>query len=334
MVEARIEDAAVASAAPPDLLPIGLRRDWPVPRYEVYGKRDGFVPRLEALLVRGLLAGASRLPRPVQDIFIGALARVARRADRVHSDAARTFLRQALGASLGAREVEERVLQAWKHLFRVTLDSEAFDRKVPLASIRDHYAIELSDDVQRVAEGKRGCIIVTGHIGDWEAGSAILPWIGFDPCYVISKPPRNRPLSIHFQRVREKRGIRFLPRRGAMKDAPAVIKAGGSVVMMLDQRARVKPVIVPFFGRPARCDRSAGVLLKRLGAPIVFGACYGTARPFRYHFSMRTVLWPEEFARETPEAIARLVNAELERMILEHPDQFFWLHDRYRGAEG
>ena len=125
-------------------------------------------------------------------------------------------------------------------------------------------------------------MLVTGHIGDWEAGVGALPWLGVSPVYAIAKPPRNRPLSILVQREREKRGVRLLPRKGAMRDAPKVLRAGGAIGMLLDQRARQRPILAPFFGRPARCDRTAGVLLKRLRAPVLICACYRAEEPLRY----------------------------------------------------
>jgi KDO2-lipid IV(A) lauroyltransferase len=268
----------------------------------------------------------------MRDGAIGVLARIVKRLDRRHSDAARGFLRQALGPTMKGEELEARVLQAWRHLFRVTLDTERFHAKVDLARIRERYTISLSPDIQRVLREKRGCIIITPHVGDWEAGSALLPWLGFDPLYVVSRPPRNRPLSLHAQHVRERRGTRLLPRRGAMKHAGEVIAAGGGLALMLDQRARKRPVLAPLFGRMATCDRSAGVLMRRLRAPIVFGGCYLTERPFHWDFSMDRVIWPEESAGKSPEEIATRVNQEIERLILKHPEQYFWLHERYRGA--
>lgn len=316
-----------ASALPP-----GLRRDWPAPRVGVFGKRDGFVARVECALVLGAMGTLSRLPGGARELAVRALARVARRIQSQRSEHARIFLRQALG-EMEPRELERRVLEAWRHLLRITLDSHVFPRRVPQATLLSHFDLEVSDDVKRVLAERRGAIVVTPHVGDWEAGSATLAWLGFDPAYVISRPPKNRPLSVHFQQVREARGLRTLPRRGAMQYVPAVVRAGGTVAMLLDQRARQNPVFAPFFGRRARCDRSAGVLLKRLSAPVVFAACYRTGVPFRWKLVMRSVLWPEEGKRLSVEELVVRVNQELERLILAAPEQYFWLHDRYRGGD-
>jgi KDO2-lipid IV(A) lauroyltransferase len=230
------------------------------------------------------------------------------------------------------RELEGRVLQAWRHLLHITLDAETLLRRFRMEELRGHFDIELCADAKKVLDSKSGSILATAHVGDWETGSAVLPWIGFDPFYAVAKPPKNRPFSVHLQRVRERRGVRLLPRRGSMQHAPAILRAGGMLGLLLDQRARRRPVFASFFGRRARCDRSAAVLLKRLRAPIVFAACYRTASPWRWRFSASEVLWPEDLEGQSVEAITELVNRGLERLILAAPEQYFWLHDRYRGT--
>lgn len=312
-------------------LPRALRQDWPVPRQDVLGTRDGFLPRVESRCVLGLARAIDALPQSLREVVIACLARAAKILDRGHTRAAREFLRTAF-RDIDERELEARVLVAWKHFLRVAVASEAFDLHVDTERVLDHFTVDLSPAARELFASNRGRIIVTGHIGDWENGAAVLPWIGCDPCYVISKPPRNRPLSVHAQQSREARGLRLLPRRGAMQYAPAVIRAGGTLCMLLDQRARVRPVFAPFFGRIARCDRTAGVLMRRLRAPVAIGACWIDG-PWRWKVSFPEVLEPRDLAGRSPEEIAGVVNGALERLIRACPDQYFWLHDRYRGAD-
>jgi KDO2-lipid IV(A) lauroyltransferase len=309
----------------------GLRTDWPVPRVGVYGTRSGPMARLEAALFRGTIELVARLPHGAREAFVGAVARVARAFDRRHSAAAREFLLQALGAEAAPR-ADRLVLEAWKHMLRVMLDARAYLLRYPAERLLDRVELVLCEDVKKLIAQKRGAIVISGHIGDWETGAALAPLLGFDPFYGIGKPARNRPLSVHVQALREARGLRTLPRRGAMQHAPAVLRAGGSLGMLLDQRARKRPVMAPFFGRMARCDRSAGVLLKRLRAPLVILGCYRKAEPLTWRCEVPTVLWPEQVAELSVEELVGVVNRELEQLILRAPEQYFWLHERYRGA--
>jgi len=314
------------------LLPPSLRQDWPVARQEALGDRFGARAWIEYVAGRGALAVLSRLPEGPREAAIGAFARFARRVDRSHSDGARDFLRTAFGPTAGADEIEARLLQAWRHFFRITIESAGFARRVDFARLDDHLdGVHVHPDAERLRARGTGTIFVTAHVGDWELGPSVLAHVGFDPFYAVVKPPKNRPLSAHLQDLRESRGLRSLARRGAMQHASAVLRGGGCLGMVLDQRARVRPVLAPFFGRLARCDRSAGVLMKRLRTPVLVGACYRTG-PWRWRLSVPTVIHPEELADSDPEAIVGRLNREFEARILEQPDQYLWLHDRYRGA--
>ena len=91
-------------------------------------------------------------------------------------------------------------------------------------------------------------------------------------------------------------------------------------------------MVAPFFGRPALCERSIPILIRRLSCPVVFGACYRTDRPFFYRAVIDRVLEPEVFAAADDVAVTTAVNQEIERLIRLAPDQYLWLHDRFLGA--
>lgn len=312
----------------PEPGPEGFVREMPVPWQQVYGTKDGFLARLETRLAQGFIEVAARLPERPFQWLVGGLARVAKRVDRRHTQAARSFLCSALG-ELPPAELERRVLEAYRHFLRVIVEPRRFALRVPDERILEHYEL-VQPELLRKQPGSGGCLVVSAHIGHWEGALSTMPWLGFSPCYAVIKPPKNRPLSILSQKEREARGINVLGRRGAMTDVTKVIKAGGSVVMLLDQRARKRPVIAPFFGRPARCDRSVGVLVKRLRVPVVLCACTLTDVPQRYRFEVYEYIQPEELKGMDALDIVKRINAAYERMIRDYPEQYFWLHDRYK----
>ena len=296
------------------------------------GARGGVAAWLEYAVTRLALGGASRLPRAVKGASTGWLARLAARLDRRHSEAARRFLIQALGDSIPDAELDRRIVQAYRHLFHISLDAEAFERRVLGERLLEHYRVEEAPGLREVIEAGRGGIVITPHVGDWEAGSAILPHLGMAPTYAVARPPKNRYLSGHLLRVRERRGLTVMPRRGGMTQAARILESGGWIAMLLDQRPSGKHVLAPFFGRLAPCERSAAVLIRRMRVPVVFSACYLTEIPFRYDLCFARVVPPEELGSLSVEEITALINTEMEQLILRRPEQYFWLHDRYRDA--
>ncbi|MEX1024540.1 MAG: lysophospholipid acyltransferase family protein [Planctomycetota bacterium] len=319
----RTSDADAAALPSP-----GTSVAWPIARQAIDGARKGPLAWCEALLARGALAGLRRLPMPVFDPAVALLARAGRRLDRRHADAARRFLETALGP-LEGKEREARVLTAFEHFLRVTVEADQVMR-MSEAERRERISFEVPDVVRDLVASGSGCLLTTAHLGNWEVAAAAMPLIGFRSVYVVGKPPKNHYLARDLQDLRERLGVRLLPRRGAMEAGPTILKAGGSLGLLLDQRARKRPVLADYFGRPARCDRSAGVLIRRLGVPLVFVFGYRTEEPLRWRVEIPTVLGPETFAGLGPSEIAARVNAEYERAIRARPEQYFWLHDRFK----
>ena len=304
---------------------------WPIPWQPVEGSHKGPLAWAEYLVARGALDGLGRLPYSVQRSLVAGIARLARRVDRRHTRAARAFVAQAL-PQLSEAERERIVLAAWRHFLALTVRNSVFHRYIHPDKVAEHFKLDMCDDAARLRESGQGSLAVGCHVGDWEANGLVMPAFGFQPFYAVARPPRNAPLSRFVQQQRERYGMRILPRHGAVAAIPRVVAAGGMVGLLMDQRARKKTVLAPFFGRPAHCERTIAVLVKRLRTPLLLSCCYVTDVPFRYEVHLPKVIWPEELAGLTPEAIMTRINAELERMILARPEQYFWLHDRYAKA--
>ncbi|QDU68948.1 lysophospholipid acyltransferase family protein [Engelhardtia mirabilis] len=299
---------------------------------DAHGPDDSVGAFLVYLLFRAAIAVLSRLPWKLCDLAVSAVAALAHRFDKRHTRAAREFLTTALG-ELSEDELERRVRESYRHFFRVVLESQRFLLRVERGHVLEHFDLVWFEGAREALGGESGAVIVGCHLGNWEVAIMGVQALGLGDFWGIAKPVKNRFISRYIYRSRLERGVHILPRRGAMAQAPAIVEGGDILGMLLDQRARVKPVLAPFFGRPARCDRSVGVLLRRLGAPVVFAACYRIPeRPLHYRLELGPILRPEDVAGQRPEAISARINSELERKILAAPEQYFWLHDRYRDA--
>jgi Kdo2-lipid IVA lauroyltransferase/acyltransferase len=297
-----------------------------------FGARKGVGAWIEYAATRLALGGANRLPYAVQRALTGALARIAFRVDQRHTEAARTFLRQALGEGMGGAEEDRRIISAYQHIFRISLDADAFERRVSRDRRLDHYSVHRAPGLDEAIAAGRGGIVLTPHVGDWEAASAAMPHLGMKPAYAVARPPKNLYLSRHLLRVRESRRVTVMPRHGGMARAAQILREGGWIGMLLDQRPGLRNTIVPFFGRPAWCERGAAVLMRRMRVPIAISGCYLTDRPFHYELHFSRVVTPEELATLSVEEITLLINRETEKLILRRPEEYFWLHDRYRYA--
>ncbi|MDE0892436.1 MAG: hypothetical protein OSB14_09650, partial [Planctomycetota bacterium] len=293
------------------------------PQEELLGSRNGVTAWVQYFAARALLGSVSRLPLSLQRALVGCLARMARRFDTRHSDAARRFLQRALSCAenerLSGAGIEDRVLEAWRHFLQLSIDAAAFDRRVGGAPL-EHLTVEKCEGLDELLASDGGGLLISPHIGDWESGSAFLGLLGFDPLLAIAKPPRNRPLSRYLQKMRTKRRVTFLPRRGGIELATEGLRGGSWLLMLLDQRPKRGEVVVPFFGGPARTERSAGVLARRQRLPLVFFHCLKAEEPFRYLLRFTRVVSAEEVRSLSVEELATLANQEAEKAILACPE--------------
>ncbi len=305
--------------------------DWPVDHQLVEGDRNGASAWFQYGLFRLAVGAFARLPTAGRRALSRGIGELALRLDRKRTRYAAEFIAQALPHTT-SEERAELVLAAWRHLIEFSLEDVRFNARVLGPQLMEHFELELSDDVRRLIAEGGGALAITPHVGVWEALPALWARLHSGPVYVVARPPRNRPLSRYIQASREARGFRVLHRHGAVDSLTRVVQGGGVVGLLLDQRARGKTMLAPFFGRPAHCERSIPLLARRLRRPVFFAACYRTERPFHYRVAASRVMWPDELARCSPEHLLGEINREMERMILAAPEQYFWLHERYRNA--
>ena len=263
------------------------------------------------------------------------LARALPTLDARHAHGARDFLRTAFPEA-DAGEVEELLRAAYRHLIDVTLRADRLRARMVGHRLGDFFDLELCDEARELFEARghgQGVLGLSAHLGWWELTGHVLIPCGLGPAYAIIKPPKNGFLTRYMLRSRARMGALCLPRHSAMRALPALLRAGATTQLLVDQRSVRGWVEAPFFGRPANCDRTFGVLARRVPKPILVYACLGTEDPERFRFVAPRVLDPAEFADLQPEECAARVNQHIESLIRMAPDQYFWLHDRFRGRD-
>lgn len=182
------------------------------------------------------------------------------------------------------------------------------------------------------AEG-RGVVLIGCHYGNWEWSSAAMGALGLEGG-AIGRPLDNPRLNEHVKWCRERLGFKLFDKRGAIRRGLAALRKGQVLGLLFDQDAGPGGVMSPFLGKPASTMAIPVELAMRAGSPLVVAALRrlpgGDAR-----FVVRygpAPLRPDPGADPETET-KRLVdglNAELGRIILEEPDQWLWIHRRWK----
>jgi KDO2-lipid IV(A) lauroyltransferase len=174
---------------------------------------------------------------------------------------------------------------------------------------------------------QKGVLFISGHIGNWELLARRVALAGY-PCQTIAKETSDPRLTAWVEAFRASAKLKAIwrGRQGAAKEMLRALKHGEILGLLIDQDTNVQSVWVPFFGRLAKTPRAAADLALRTGASVMLGFCQREANG-RYQLRMHEVSFDQH---ETPEALTARLTAGLETAIRAHPEQWVWMHRRWR----
>ncbi len=256
---------------------------------------------------------------------LGALAhRLDRRRRRIASD--------NLAHAFPERSEAERarlVAGCFRHFgaaFVDALSALRFDQ-VELCSRTTIHGLE---HLTAAVERGRGVIALGAHYGNWEI---IHPTIAraVGPIASVGRPPDNPHMARIVAALRRRFGNRSLEKRGAVREMFRVLKSGGRLGLLLDQRVRPEEAIaVEFFGRPAWTSPIVARLAQKTGAAVVpvFGDHLSGGR-YRVDFYPALLADGKESDAATLAFTARCL-ALCEVTIRAAPEKWLWLHDRWK----
>lgn len=184
-------------------------------------------------------------------------------------------------------------------------------------------------------EAGRGILILTGHFGNFEvatvAGIEHFPQVK-GRIHFLRRPIKPKWLSDMLTRRFNQAGFGVVGRRGSLEEIVSTIEKGDAIVFPFDQFAR-KPegIAVEFFGHAAGTYKSMAVIALATGAPVMPAASWrepdGT-HVLKFWPALPTVLDDDvgaEIIRNT-----RAYNEALELAIVRHPEQWWWVHRRWK----
>ncbi len=274
-------------------------------------------------LFLGLLAGAPEGPA------YGLASRAGGLFWRISPSRRRRAL-ENLGLALGEKATPALARASFGSLMKVALDFARLPRILDRGELRERVDFSLLDPLLEEA-GPGGVIFVTGHLGSWEVGGVALARARGE-LHVIARRVENPFLDRLVLQGRERAGLVVHPRRGGMRPLARALQEGKDVGVLLDQNQRKRGIFVPVFGKPASTDRSAAALAFRLDRPVLVGFALRTGQGFRFRMVPGGLLRPGREERESRDlaGFTRRVVAAMEEVIRRYPDQYLWLHNRYR----
>jgi Kdo2-lipid IVA lauroyltransferase/acyltransferase len=177
-----------------------------------------------------------------------------------------------------------------------------------------------------------GCVFVTPHLGNWELLPFVSAALGI-PLVVAVRPLDNPLLERRLLQSRTSTGQVFVAQRNSLWRLQTVLRQGKSVGLLPDQAA-MKGLKVEFLGREALTSPVPALLALYSNRPLVVVACFRTAQG-RFAGHVGDPIWPRAGGsdREEAQRLTQAMNSEMGTLVREHPEQYFWLHNRWKSYD-
>lgn len=205
------------------------------------------------------------------------------------------------------------------------------------ATLRDRVTVKGHERLLAIAEGGQGVLVLTAHVGSWEFAplGGILNFAQFKGHFhfirrCLGWKSIERILFRRYYRV----GLNVIPKQEALHRVKTALEQNHAVVFVLDQHASLENrdgVAVEFFGKKAGTYRSLASLSRHTGLPVVPASGYRLPNGRHILEFYEPIVWQEYPSNQ--ESIYQntlAYNQALERIILAHPEQWMWMHRRWK----
>ena len=270
------------------------------------------------------------LPRPVARLAAGILAWLGFHLARRQRYAGLHNLGLAFPEMTEADR--ERILRGcFQNLGRLLVEFTHFPQ-LNKANIAQFVVHDGLDNYLEGLKRGRGVIFMTAHFGAWELSSFAHAVYGF-PLKFIVRPIDNPRVEALISGYRTASGNVPIDRRSAGRDVLKALRQNEAVGILFDQNTtRSEGVFAEFFGIPAATTPAIALFALRTGAAVVPGFLIWDAELQKHRLRLDPpveLIDTGDLDRDVLEN-TRLFNKILEGYIRKYPDQWLWIHRRWK----
>jgi KDO2-lipid IV(A) lauroyltransferase len=281
--------------------------------------------RLEAVFYDLFMAVVRLLPVDWTSAFGAALLKTLGPLTRTHG-VADTNLRIAFPEMTKA-ERDALLVKVWDNVGRVFAEFPVMDRLTPASG---RVEVINGERLDAIRESGKPVVFVSGHFSNWEIMPATIVHYGV-PCQMTYRAANNPYVDRRIKESRARYGVRlFAPKGGeGARELLEGMHHGDSVALMNDQKFN-GGIAAPFFGRtahtapgPTRLALRFGTVLQPMSVRRLNGA--------RFQVVVHDPIELEQTGDKSAdiEAGVRKVNAFVEALVRERPEEWFWVHRRW-----
>ncbi|MBN2191038.1 MAG: lysophospholipid acyltransferase family protein, partial [Candidatus Aureabacteria bacterium] len=180
--------------------------------------------------------------------------------------------------------------------------------------------IDSLEALDKTIKDKKGSIIVSAHLGNWELGAIVLALLDY-PINVVVLPHKNEKIDRLFVEKRTSKNVRVIPIGYALRRCFEALRKNEIVAVLGDRDTTSNGEIHEFFGKKCILPKGPVDIALRTGCNIVFGFFVRTSYD-KYLFEIDGPLEVNKDNISRDELWGKIIG-KMEGLILKYPDQWF-----------
>lgn len=234
--------------------------------------------------------------------------------------------------SITDEQIQTMSLGMWRHLFLMVMEIAHTPRRVHRTNWRQLVDIPQVETIIRTMYTTRPSVVISGHYGNFELGGYLMGLFGF-PTHTVARALDNRFVDQFINDFRGRTGQHMLPKNGSGEQVEALLASGGALTLLGDQSAGPKGCWVSFFGKPASTHKAVALFSLTFKAPTIVVGVRRKQRMLDYYIDVADYVDPAaaDFPYAGVQQMTEWYTGCLERLIVAGPEQYWWIHKRWKG---
>lgn len=231
--------------------------------------------------------------------------------------------------SEGERAILRR--QMWHHLLLMLCEIAWAPRRLHRCNWRGRVEFIDAPTMLWHLLSRRPAVVVTGHFGNFELGGYITGLMGVQTT-TIARTLDNPYLHAFLTRFRGAKMQRMVDKKGCAPLIERHLAEGGKLALLADQHGGAKGCWVDFLGHPASCHKALALFTLTADAPMLVVYTCRAGGPMKFKQGYTGIVDPrgEDEATSGVRALTAWYNERLAEVIRSAPEQYWWLHRRWR----
>ncbi|NHQ59885.1 lysophospholipid acyltransferase family protein [Chlorobium sp. BLA1] len=186
--------------------------------------------------------------------------------------------------------------------------------------------------LSKTLEQQKGCVLVSAHFGNWEL-MALCSGLLMAPFTIVVKELKNHAIDRKINSWRTMQGNRIVYDWQALRTGLRTLREGGIVTILGDQSDSGGSFFTEFLGRRTAVFLGPAFLALKAGVPLFVVMCRSIGNG-RYTIDIEEIDMSDLGGKKADaEELARRYTKVIERFIYQYPEEWFWLHNRWKRSE-